>query len=106
MDDAIIKLQTCLDQFQLWIENNTMKLNQSKTELIFFAPKQKLPFFSNFVLNFGGAEIHPSSVVKNLGAYFDSEMTMEKQSPISLLSDQKHLNNTEVPDKTYHPYFS
>ena len=52
--------------------------NQAKTEVIFFAPKIKLSFFNNFVLNFGGATIHPSSEVKNLGAFFDNAMTMEK----------------------------
>ena len=53
MERAFLNLQTCLDELDQWLLNNFLKLNQDKTKLIFFAPKQKLHFFKDYVLHFG-----------------------------------------------------
>ena len=56
-----------------------LKLNQDKTELILFSPKNRVKEFSNCHLLFDGSIVSNASVVKNLGVYFDRTLSMEKQ---------------------------
>ena len=48
--EAFKKLQDCLDQLQFWMQENMLKLNQDKTIVIFFAPKNKLHLLKDCVL--------------------------------------------------------
>ena len=58
---------------------NLLKLNQDKTELMVFAPKHRVKDISDVTISFGGSIIHDAPFVKNLGAYFDRTLCMEKQ---------------------------
>ena len=57
--------------------DNHLKLNDGKTELIAFGSKYFIDKLPSFVINVGNQEIEPTSTVRNLGAHFDSKMTME-----------------------------
>ena len=58
---------------------NMLKLNSDKTELITFAPKHKVKETSELSMSLGSDVIHEASFVKNLGAFFDKTLSMEKQ---------------------------
>lgn len=75
---AITRLQYCISDIKNWMTANKLKLNDSKTEFFIAASsnnhKKHIP--PNITLSIGSANIEPSKTIRNLGAFFDSEMTM------------------------------
>ncbi len=71
--------EACLSDISLWMQSNLLQINQEKTELIIFAPKNRTSDFSNCSFRFDGCVLHDAAYVKNLGMYFDRTMSMEKQ---------------------------
>ena len=65
--DISNKLTVCLSDIRDWMSSNLLKLNQDKTELMVFAPKNKVGDLQQFALSFGDATIHDSENIKNLG---------------------------------------
>ena len=74
---SLENLESCISTIKTWMQVNMLKLNDGKTEFILFAT----PYFSatldRFPLHIGSVEINPSDKVRNLGAMFDSTLTME-----------------------------
>ena len=60
---------------------NKLKINDSKTEFLLLASKTSLAKLQqlNLKIKVGSEEITPSSKARNLGALFDSEMSMQDQ---------------------------
>lgn len=65
-----------------------LKLNQDKTELIVFAPKQQVKQLSNFQLTFDGTVLTDVSCVKNLGFF----LTKHSVWNIKLVQLQNHVS--------------
>ena len=85
-------LQNCICDVKLWMTRNLLKLNEDKTEIIFFTPRKSLSL-SDVCLYFESEIIKPVSSVKNLGVQFDQHMTMEKQVNAVTKSIYFHLRN-------------
>ena len=67
----------CIDEIAAWMKANQMKLNSSKTEVIWFSISRricKLPTQPVRVLN---DQIGPSDSVKNHGVFFDKNLSMK-----------------------------
>jgi hypothetical protein len=78
--DVSKKLEACLADISTWMSANMLKLNQEKTELIIFNPKHRSTRMTEDIqLQVGEKTIHVAGSVKNLGVYFDTSLTMEKQ---------------------------
>ena len=73
---AIFKLTACVEELRVWLMNNMLKLNDSKTEFFIAASPHNMTRLSDIKIQIGSAEIIPSSTIKNLGITFDSAMTM------------------------------
>ena len=73
------KLESCLADICSWMSANKLKLIQDKTELIVFSSKQNPESRQAFTLKVGACTVKAASAVKNLGVFFDSSLTMEKQ---------------------------
>ena len=71
------RMESTLDVALLWFTQNRLKLNPSKTELLFVKPKQKM--CKSLTIKFGEVEINPSPYAKILGVYVDSSLSWEKQ---------------------------
>ncbi|XP_062582896.1 uncharacterized protein LOC134244660 [Saccostrea cucullata] len=56
-DDIENRLERCLSDMQDWMQNNILKLNQDKSELIIFTPKRMANEFTGRKLAFGGSVI-------------------------------------------------
>ena len=56
-----------------------LKLNESKTEIIFFSSRRKQDIMNSISFKFGDSVIYPVTKVKNLGVFFDSPLSMESQ---------------------------
>ena len=71
------RMSKCIDEIAVWMKANQMKFNSSKTEVICFSTCRsifKLPTQPVCVLN---AHIIPFDSVKNLGVYFDKDLSMK-----------------------------
>ncbi len=73
---AIFRLASCVEELRLWLANNMLKLNDSKTEFFISASPYNMKRLSNITIQIGSTEIIPSSTIKNLGVSFDTSMTM------------------------------
>ena len=76
---AMSSLQDCVSDIKRWMARNWLKLNEDKTEIIYFQSKFLRNPFPTPVLQLGDSQIIPATSVKNLGSYLDSEMSMDRQ---------------------------
>ena len=90
LDSSITKIENCLPDINLWMTANKLKLNKSKTDLIYLYSRHN-PHTSLPSIQFGNDSIIPTEAVRNVGAIFDSTLSMvsqvfpayEKQHPIT-----------------------
>ena len=75
---TIMKLQSCIGATQEWCKSRRLQLNPAKTELIWFGSKANLKKMADLDLNLyiGADVIKPVSVVRDLGVFLDSELSM------------------------------
>ena len=97
-----MKLTSCLSDVREWMCSNLHKLNQDKTELMIFAPKHRAKELTDFRISFGGNILHDTPYVKNLGAYFDRTLSMEKQCNAIARSCYFHIRTIGC----IHPFIS
>lgn len=76
--EAIARLEACLCELSQWMVENKLKLNPDKTEFIIFVMSHLQALVDQLqpTLRVSNSTIHPSKCVRNLGAYFDREMSM------------------------------
>ncbi|XP_060083129.1 uncharacterized protein LOC132562405 [Ylistrum balloti] len=73
----VASLEACLNDISAWMNSNTLKLNQEKTELIVFSHKYQ--HTKGLQLKVGAQTFEAVQAVRNLGVHFDSSLNMEKQ---------------------------
>ena len=61
------------------MNKNRLKLNDAKTEFVIFGTKQNLQKVKTTPIKVGDTYITACKEVRNIGAMFDSEMTMSSQ---------------------------
>ena len=66
------RLKSCLNDIQVWMSENKLKLNPDKTEFIVFCAKDRW-LSDSFPVNILGNCISPTDVVCNLGVLFDAK---------------------------------
>ena len=74
--EAMDRLEACLEEIRVWMAQNFLKLNDKKTEFIIFGSKFDLPHVTEWTVTVGDSIILPSKSVRNIGAIFDSEFTL------------------------------
>ena len=73
---ALAKLNACLHDVQRWVSLSKLKLNPEKTEVIVFGSKaQRQKISSRFPVSILGSLLHPVDSVRNLGVWFDAELS-------------------------------
>jgi len=77
--DAISVMENCLIDIKHWMVNNKLKMNDSKTQLIFIGTRPQLNKLNLCTksLHIDGCEIKSVDSVQNLGVCFDSNLTLE-----------------------------
>jgi hypothetical protein len=92
-DLARTKVENCIDDVRIWMNQNKLKLNDEKTEyLILTTPRQK-DKITKKSLTIGLSEISPSETAKNLGVVLDNHLTMDKQVQAICKNSNFHLRN-------------
>ena len=89
-DDIVEWMVRCIADIQHWMDTNFLKLNDDKTEAIFFRLSHQLKKVSVESIPVSDTSIIPSSRVKNLGIMQDSSMTMATH--ISRVRSAAHLH--------------
>ena len=77
-----------------WMVKKTLKLNDDKTECMLFGTENALKNHEQFQhMMIGASNVKIVPVVRNLGVYIDSNLTMKKQISNSVKVCNHHLRN-------------
>jgi hypothetical protein len=73
-------MQQCIEVIHKWCASRRLQLNPSKTEVIWFGTKANLKKMENSDLSLHVRDdvIEPVSVVRDLGVFLDSELSLKK----------------------------
>ncbi|KAK6181917.1 hypothetical protein SNE40_009694 [Patella caerulea] len=71
----LAKLEACIEDLRNWMKSNFLKLNDDKTEAIFFS-KTKLSLHNSVLV--GDVHIETSDYVRNLGVLLDENLKMKR----------------------------
>ncbi len=76
-DDPTVaaRISGCLADISAWMKEHHLQLNLAKTELLVFPATPTLQH--DFTIQLGSSTITPSSSVRNLGVFFDDQLTFE-----------------------------
>ena len=81
--EAVTAIQHCVDDIRNWMSNDKLLPNDDKTEFHMIGTKQQLAKVNIDRILIGDCVIRPIGVVKNLGTWLDSTLSMNS-----------HVNNT------------
>ncbi len=90
---AVEKMQNCLSDVKAWMVNNKLKMNDAKTEFIIIGSRAQLKKIQFDSISVCGTMVKAVDDVRNLGAFFDSEMSMEKHISQKCASAFRSLYN-------------
>ncbi|XP_060604137.1 uncharacterized protein LOC132756992 [Ruditapes philippinarum] len=77
-NDSLDRVQSFLAEIVTWMNNNMLKINADKTEVIIFTSQRNQQHVETITVTIGDENIKPSNSVRNLGAILDNNMTLEK----------------------------
>ena len=66
--DGLERIELCVSEIREWMNQNMLKLNDDKTELIVFASKYKQDLYNDLSITIGDTVVDCSSQVKDLGS--------------------------------------
>ena len=75
--NVVNKMQSKIDEVKTWMTSNRLKMNDSKTETIYFGTESSLKKVNSTDVKVGNDLIKPSPAVKYLGAWLDSALSMK-----------------------------
>ena len=86
VDAARQRLTQCIKDIRDWCASRRLRLNASKTELVWFGMRASLQKMSllDLILSVDADIVTPTTFVRDLGVYLDNQLTMKKH--ISLLT--------------------
>ena len=96
----IAKIQDCLSDLDEWMFLNKLKLNKDKTVLLYFYSKH-CPIKSLPPLRFENDTINPFDSARNIGAIFDSTMSMLSHVNLVCKSAFYHLRYISLIKNSY-----
>ena len=79
--DALTRLEACIADIKLWMLQNKLKLNDSKTEFLQFLPSisKTIARVNNTPkIIIGNDAISPNDIAKNLGVLIDDQVTLDR----------------------------
>ena len=77
VDSALQRIETCIDDIRTWMNQNFLKLNDSKTEFMVLRSKAQIEKVDIEHIRVGDSYIVPATSVRNLGVMIDSNLTLK-----------------------------
>ena len=74
--DLMARMSLCIECFASCMSSNRLRLNPSKTELIWLGTSRRLQHCDGFNMTVCGADVRPVDCVRDLGILIDSNMTL------------------------------
>ena len=90
---SLIKLNNCISDIRVWMINNKLKINDSKTEFIVFRSPQTKQDLSGLSVIVGDSIIQQSSKVRNLVIIFDQFLSFDDYISSVCRSTHFHIRN-------------
>ncbi len=90
-DNALSAMEDCLRDIKGWMVENKLKMNDSKTEFIVIGSAQQLKKIQYDFIMVGDISVKAVDSVRNLGAYFDSTLSMVKHIDTKCTAASIHL---------------
>jgi hypothetical protein len=75
-EEAVAKMEACIQDIKIWMMQNKLKLNDDKTEVVIIAPARQTHKVSINMIKIGDLEVKAGTKAKNLGAIFDNTMCL------------------------------
>ena len=74
--DLMARMSNCVESVASWMSSNRLRLNPSKTELIWLGTSRRLQHCAGLTMSICGADVRPVECVRDLGVLIDSNMTL------------------------------
>ena len=74
--EVVTRLEGCIASVRGWMQENMLKLNEEKTELLIILPRSA--HGCTFPIAVGDAIVQPSECARNLGVIFDHAMSLQQ----------------------------
>ena len=95
--NTLANVSNCMVSIKLWMNNHFLKLNQSKTEILFIQSNYSRNYSHEDIIKepilIDSTNVTPSTSAKILGVYFDHRMSMTKHVNETCKSCYIHLRN-------------
>ena len=91
VDTTLNRFESCIAEVSKWMGQNYLKINQAKTEFIFFGSPQQMKKVIIPHLRIGEVQVAPVTKVRSLGLTLDSNLTMEPQISSCIRSSIYHI---------------
>ena len=75
-DEAIRSMETCISDVKQWMTSDKLMLNDDETEFIVIASRHLLKKAAVNTIRVGDCDVSKVSVVRNLGGWFDDQLTV------------------------------
>jgi hypothetical protein len=90
-DSAIAVMQDCIQDIRSWMNDNHLKLNDSKTEFLVIG--QNKTYSNTHSITIGDDIVYASNNARNIGAIFDSKLNLSSHVNNICRSSYHHLYN-------------
>ena len=91
--DGLARIELCVSEIREWMNQNMLKLNDDKTELIVFKSKYKQDLYNDLSITIGDNVVDCSSQVKDLGVIFDRVLSLHQHVSYTSKTCQFYLRN-------------
>lgn len=71
------RVTMCLAEMTSWLRSHRLQLNAAKTEVLWMAAERQKHWIPSSCIYIDGTEVQPVSIVRNLGIYLDSTLSMK-----------------------------
>ena len=81
-DESKSRLESCISDVRIWMANNFLNLNDTKSEFLILKPSRQSAHFSKVPapLAIGRCQVSPAVSARNIGVIFDETMSMDSRS--------------------------
>ena len=91
--DGLVRIKLCVSEIREWMNQNMLKLNDDKTDLIVFTSKYKQDVYNDLSMTIGDTVVDCSSQVKDLGVIFDRVLSLRQHVSYTSKTCRFHLRN-------------
>jgi len=93
VDGAVARIERCVHELRTWLRAHFLRCNSDKTEVLVVGSRCRVAKIKVPHVMVGDSAVHPVDSVRDLGAVFDTEMTMEAHVTAVCRSARFHLRN-------------